>query len=58
MHAYRSTRTDGVMDAVDARLGTARLYGITGIQFLPFNTLYQLMAARQTARLRGARAPC
>jgi rhamnulokinase len=48
VHAYRSARTDGVMDAVCARVGRDRIYGITGIQFLPFNTAYQLVAARDT----------
>ncbi len=48
VHAYRSARTDGVMDAVCERVGRERIYGITGIQFLPFNTAYQLVAARDT----------
>jgi rhamnulokinase len=54
VHAYRSGRTDGVMAEVTARLGQPWLYGITGIQFLPFNTLYQLVAARDTADYRTA----
>ena len=29
-----------------ARVGRARIYDVTGIQFLAFNTLYQLVAAR------------
>jgi rhamnulokinase len=49
VHAYRSARTNGVMDDVCARLGRERIYGITGIQFLPFNTIYQLVAGRDTA---------
>ncbi len=56
VHAYRSARTDGVMDAVDRRLGNGRLYGITGIQFLPFNTVYQLVAARETTAYETARS--
>ncbi|MBI1874212.1 MAG: rhamnulokinase [Acidobacteria bacterium] len=44
---YRDARTDGVMEAVFARVPRARLYDITGIQFLPFNTIYQLVAATQ-----------
>jgi rhamnulokinase len=49
---YRDTRTDGVMDKVVARVGRSRIYDITGTQFLAFNTLYQLVAARQrTPRL-------
>jgi rhamnulokinase len=54
VHAYRSSRTDGVMDAVRERVGAERIYGVTGIQFLPFNTAYQLVAARGTAEYAGA----
>ena len=43
---YRDHRTDGVMDRVLARLGRDRVYTTTGVQFLPFNTLFQLSAAR------------
>jgi rhamnulokinase len=43
---YRDARTDGVMDSVFARVPRARIYDVTGIQFLPFNTIYQLVAAR------------
>ena len=45
---YRDTRTDGVMEDVFARVPRARIYEITGIQFLSFNTLYQLVAAART----------
>jgi rhamnulokinase len=52
---YRDSRTDGVMDAAFARVPRARIYDVTGIQFLPFNTLYQLIAAgRTTPRLLDA----
>ena len=44
---YRDARTDGVMDAVFERVPADEIYAITGIQFLPFNTLYQLYAACQ-----------
>ena len=43
---YRDARTDGVMDAVFNVVPADEIYAITGIQFLPFNTLYQLVAAR------------
>src|SRR5262249_59919208 len=39
---YRDTRTARAMDEVLARVGRDRLYDVTGIQFLPFNTLFQL----------------
>jgi len=42
---YRDTRTDGIMDAVFERVPRDEIYAATGIQFLPFNTLYQLYAA-------------
>ena len=53
--SYRDTRTDGVMQAVNDRLGARAVYEATGIQFLPFNTLYQLYAAcHATPRLIAA----
>jgi rhamnulokinase len=42
---YRDSRTDGVMDAVHQRVPADDIYAVTGIQFLSFNTLYQLYAA-------------
>ncbi len=44
---YRDTRNDGVMERVRDSLTSEYIYRITGIQFLPFNTLYQLCAAAQ-----------
>jgi rhamnulokinase len=41
---YRDARTDGVMDRALKILTPERVYRVTGIQFLPFNTLYQLYA--------------
>ena len=43
---YRDTRTDGMMERAFARVPRERIYEITGLQFLPFNTLYQLLALR------------
>ncbi len=43
------------MEAVFERVSRDRIYAITGIQFLPINTLYQLYAAcRQTPDLIDA----
>lgn len=42
--SYRDNRTDGVMARAMEQLGKAEIYGRSGIQFLPFNTLYQLRA--------------
>ncbi len=41
---YRDARTDGVMEAAMARVGRERIYDATGVQFMPFNTLFQLIA--------------
>ena len=43
-----------MIDDVHAKLDPARLYGVNGLQFLPFNTLYQL-AAEPDARPAGGR---
>ena len=44
---YRDSRTDGIMESVFKRVPADEIYAVTGIQFLPFNTLYQLYAACQ-----------
>jgi len=44
---YRDKRTSGMMERMCARLGRDAIYGRTGIQFLPFNTLYQLAACAE-----------
>jgi rhamnulokinase len=46
---YRDKRTEGMMDAVFRRVSREEIYAITGIQFLPINTLFQLYAACLTA---------
>jgi rhamnulokinase len=52
---YRDGRTDGVPEQVWARVPEAALYTVTGIQQLPFNTIYQLAAAAGTPQLTAAR---
>ncbi|NYI03664.1 rhamnulokinase [Allostreptomyces psammosilenae] len=52
---YRDARTDGVAERVWERVPAAELYAVTGLQHLPFNTVYQLAAARDTAQLAAAR---
>ena len=42
--AYRDQRTQGVMDQVFKRVPRAEIFARTGIQFLDFNTIYQLFA--------------
>ena len=46
-YCYRDSRTEGVMEKVFAKVPREKIYSITGIQFMPFNTLYQLYAANQ-----------
>ncbi len=45
--AYRDDRTAKVIDEVHALVDPTELYGINGLQLLPFNTIYQLAAERQ-----------
>ena len=52
---YRDARTAGVMDAVFERVSRDEIYGETGIQFMPINTLYQLFSAsRMSPKLLAA----
>jgi rhamnulokinase len=52
---YRDSRTDGVMERVLETIPAPKLYQTTGIQFLPFNTIYQVVAALPSAELAAAR---
>ncbi|MGY1495657.1 rhamnulokinase [Streptomyces sp. QTS52] len=51
---YRDARTEGVAEKVWASVPAAELYAATGLQYAPFNTLYQLTAARDTRQLAAA----
>ncbi|MEU3243091.1 MULTISPECIES: rhamnulokinase [unclassified Streptomyces] len=51
---YRDDRTEGVAEQVWDTVPAAELYAATGLQYAPFNTLYQLMAARSTAQFAHA----
>jgi len=44
---YRDQRTEGMMERVCARIPAAEIYRRTGIQFQPFNTIYQLAAVTE-----------
>jgi len=46
---YRDNRTEGLQAQVFKRLSRNQLFAATGIQFLPFNTLYQLYAMRPSS---------
>ncbi len=41
---YRDSRTEGMMDAVFARVPKAEVFAQTGIQFMAINTLYQMVS--------------
>jgi len=45
-HHYRDPRTNAIFERVKSRF-EAKIFGATGLQFLPFNTLYQLLAERE-----------
>ena len=45
VHAYRSPPDRRIMESVTDRRSRRAIYQTTGIQFLPFNTAYQLVAA-------------
>jgi rhamnulokinase len=51
---YRDGRTDGVPARVARLVPDERLYEITGLQKLPFNTIYQLVAAAGTPQYEVA----
>ncbi|MCS7220802.1 MAG: rhamnulokinase family protein [Anaerolineae bacterium] len=54
--AYRDPYTEGVMDSVVTELGRAFIFEQTGLQFMPINTLYQLiaLARRKAPQLEAA----
>ncbi|MDR0534353.1 MAG: rhamnulokinase [Verrucomicrobiales bacterium] len=47
---YRDNRTDGMMELAYSRMPQEEIYRRTGIQFMFFNTLYQLLAERDLAK--------
>ncbi|HEY5788948.1 MAG TPA: rhamnulokinase family protein [Microlunatus sp.] len=48
--AYRDDRTEAVISEVDGTISRERQYAISGLQFLPFNTIYQLAAEQRSDR--------
>jgi len=51
---HRDARTEGMMDEAFGLVGKEEIYRTTGIQFLPINTLYQLLAMRGSPLLEAA----
>ena len=54
VYAYRDGRTQDAVGTVHGIVPFAQLYARTGIQFQPFNTIYQLYADKLAGRLDGA----
>jgi len=53
-YCYRDSRTDGLMQSISDSLGAEWIYQKTGIQFIFFNTAYQLRAAQNTPAMKSA----
>lgn len=53
-YAYRDDRTEGAIEKVHKLVPFETLYATTGIQFQPFNTVYQLYDDLQRGRLERA----
>jgi rhamnulokinase len=51
---HRDTRTEGMMEEAFGLVPKEEIYQTTGIQFLPINTLYQLLAMRRSPLLEAA----
>ena len=45
--AYRDSRTEGMKEIVNQTIPAQQLYSRTGIQYQPFNTIYQLTALKR-----------
>ncbi len=54
VYAYRDHRTQNILDEVERRISSKRLYAITGCQKQSFNTLYQLFDDQNKGRLDQA----
>ncbi len=54
VYAYRDSRTKEVIARVHKAVPFSALYGRTGCQFQPFNSLYQLVCDKESGRLTRA----
>ncbi len=52
---YRDPRTEGIMEEVFSRIPREKIYSITGIQFIQFNTIFQLYSMMNSSMLESAR---
>jgi rhamnulokinase len=51
---YRDGRTEGMVERAFARVPQRELYAVTGIQTMPINTVFQLLADEASPALRAA----
>jgi rhamnulokinase len=51
---YRDARTDGMIELAHARVPHEERYAVTGIQTMPINTIFQLLADEGSVALAGA----
>lgn len=47
-YAYRDSRTDGMMEAAFGHMPREKMYELTGIQFMQFNSVFQLLSMVKT----------
>ena len=47
-YAYRDARTNGMMEKAFKKVPRAEIFAQTGLQFMQFNTLFQLLAHKQS----------
>lgn len=52
---YRDARNSGAAERLPDGCGVRELYAVSGLQHLPFNTVFQLLAHRTTAQWEAAR---
>ena len=52
-YAYRDSRVDEAIDKVHSIISPEEIYSLTGVQYLSFNTIYQLYADKLAGRLEG-----
>jgi rhamnulokinase len=46
-YAYRDARTNGMMERAFKKVSRSEIFAQTGLQFMQFNSLFQLLAAKQ-----------
>lgn len=52
-YAYRDSRTESAIEEINSKISFETFYMRTGIQFQPFNTMYQLYVDQKEGRLDG-----